>query len=165
VSEHDTNGTTLRDTKAGYCQNCREDNHGLCMAPRCACTTGKHDMRPQPLSQRHPRPTPKERTMSNSTQAPPRSTPPAGAELDGDLVWEEPPPQGRRSSILPKALPKLDALRARPGAWARILSFDSKTTASGAKKRLAEAAGEGFEFHAGRNGPGSAVWGRFVGDS
>lgn len=86
------------------------------------------------------------------------------AEDDG-LVWAEPPRLGR--SREPALTDKqVEALRSRPGAWARVRTFPAKTSAgtmaARCKKGDADVPEGKWEYRAARHEAGSALYVRFI---
>lgn len=59
----------------------------------------------------------------------------------------------------------MNALRKNPGRWARVKTYESKTSATRGAKNVREQLGAAFEVRAHRHGDGSAVYARFVGDA
>lgn len=143
----------MTTTATGPSTECRLGNHKTCarLSMRCACDChGGIQMPP---------------TRKTATVTPITSRPRTTAAPDLTIVWEEPRPKtrGGRNSLVERLQPALDQLRAKPGAWARIASYESKSAAGSAAKSMRKRT-PGFEFEA-RNGDGhSRLYARFVGD-
>lgn len=85
------------------------------------------------------------------------------------VMWEEPPgsPRGRAAKC-PLTADQLDELRANPGRWARIHTYDRHTSASSAARRIQKGTypemPEGhWEATGRRDGAGSVLYARYVG--
>lgn len=84
------------------------------------------------------------------------------------FAWEDPPPRTRVRIVVGDSTVK--ALRSRPGQWARVKSWTTKSTASAAAKRIRDGkvpglAVDDWEAEGRTTDGGSALWLRFVGSS
>ena len=90
----------------------------------------------------------------------PMPTAPTAPPKNG-IVWEEPPPRGRRSSIANEIAAPVPQLRENPGKWARLYTWTGKSSAGGMRKALAARADlVDIEWSANVVGKGSALYGR-----
>lgn len=83
------------------------------------------------------------------------------------LVWEDPPPHrpGRTSRTVTAILDALPALQSRPGEWARVCVYPSKSSAGTARslcRKRPEFAGLEFASTS-TGGPGSRLYARWIG--
>lgn len=86
----------------------------------------------------------------------------ASAKLLG-LVWEEPPPVWRIPYETQFGA-RLDVLMMRPGAWAALKSYETKTGAYNAAQELRKAGLRpgSWEFRGARTETGSKLYARFL---
>lgn len=83
-----------------------------------------------------------------------------------ELAWEEPPPsrRGRHSGTEARLRELLETLRGKPGRWARLAVYPSKTSANSARTRLHKHhPKDQWEFQAVVDGATSKLYGRYVG--
>lgn len=83
------------------------------------------------------------------------------------IVWETPPPRrpGRTSRTIDTILEALPALQGRPGEWARVAVYSSKSSAGSARTACQKKDEfNGLEFRASQvGGPGSRLYARWIG--
>ena len=167
--------TTVRtDAKAGYCQWCRQGDHGVCASTTCKCTQVVHRNRPgfgraanggQAAEVR--------RNGGGSTPSaqPPARGAPTAKKAKAETVWglvkEEPAPKAKPKPPGPadRARPLLDdIIEAGERDWHRIALFATGPAAGQVRKSLERAYPEGWEWKAGRDGEGRpAVFVRWLG--
>lgn len=143
------------DSKGGYSSKCRAGNHSSCKTLRlsctCSCHGGRYEKNPEPIEERH-MPAP----LKSVDEAPP-----AG------MVWEDPPQRGGQLRIFltPSVVAELED---NPDRWARVTTFDGKSSAVSAAKKLRTLGQPGiekdkFEFLGRHHGTGSALYVRYIG--
>lgn len=132
-----------RDTKFGYCIDCRDDDHEACKSDQCRCRDTKDH----------------QEAVAGAPEEP----------VPEEFVWEDPPPQRGRHPLTPE---KQIALKTRPGKFAHIKHFDGKTSAyqvvknfnAGKYKDLDISMWSFQDIKNGVHGPGSDVYAAYIGD-
>jgi hypothetical protein len=83
-------------------------------------------------------------------------------QADDGMVWEE-PPVPKRGGLEQRVAPLVARLRSRPGQWARVMTFDGRTSAAAQVAKCRKLFPD-CEFRAGPLGDPSGVWGRYIGE-
>jgi hypothetical protein len=160
VSTTTTNGRRTdekrTDAKAGFCQWCRQGDHGVCASPTCTCTQVRHALRPK--SGDDPLADVRARAQGNGggSASPPRVIPRerAGKAKPAAAVWElvkaDPPaPAPKKQRNVELARPLLEQIMAEGDrAWHRLAVFPSSMGASQTCGRLRKAYPREWEWRA-----------------
>lgn len=173
--------TVKADAKAGFCQWCRQGDHGVCASATCKCTQVVHRNRPgfgraatggqSAAVRRNGGGSGSAHTAQRTAHAvAPAAAKPAKAKVEAvwALVKEEPAaPLTKPKKLKPaeQAKPLLDAIvEAEDTDSHRIALFGTPIAASRIRNTLATEYSEGWEWKAGRDSEGrAAVFVRWLG--
>lgn len=151
------------------CSPCRRGAHGLCTAP-ASCECGCKGARPRSSNPTGTRAVSSVDDLEFEGDDDDLELPAEKPTADEGIEWEDPPAKGGRRTGQWEKAPWVPTLRANPGRWARVASYEKHFTANDVVSRLRQGRLKGFdpaEWEAvGRSDKAagtSALWLRYVG--